>query len=106
VAVTGKFVGGFTSARLQGVDRRQSAVLAVLMNTRGLTELVVFSIGVELGALDHDLYSAMVLMALITTAITSPILRMLSPRQHTGTNPADLLTATSHVDVDARKAWR
>jgi Kef-type K+ transport system membrane component KefB len=106
VAVTGKFVGGFTPARLQGVDRRQSAVLAVLMNTRGLTELVVLSIGVELGVLDHDLYSAMVLMALITTAITSPILRMLSPRQHTETNPADLLTATSHVDVDARKAWR
>jgi Kef-type K+ transport system membrane component KefB len=77
VAIGGKLGGTMAAARLAGVDTRQSANLAVLMNTRGLTELVVLATGVQLGLLDHRTYSMMVVMALVTTAMTGPLLDLL-----------------------------
>ncbi|MFB6955861.1 hypothetical protein ACFCYB_02220 [Streptomyces sp. NPDC056309] len=50
------------------------------MNTRGLTELVMLSVGLQLGLLDQDLYSIMVMMALVTTAMTGPLLTLLERR--------------------------
>ncbi|MET7766703.1 cation:proton antiporter [Streptomyces sp. NPDC005393] len=79
VAVCGKFGGTFLAARLSRMDSRQSAALAALMNTRGLTELVILTAGVQLGVLERDLYSLMVVMALLTTAMTGPLLRLLYP---------------------------
>lgn len=79
VAIVGKFVGAFAGARLQRMPMQQSAAIAVLMNTRGLTELVILSIGVELAVLDQDLFTMMVLMALVTTAIAEPLLRVVYP---------------------------
>jgi Kef-type K+ transport system membrane component KefB len=81
VAITGKSVGAFAAARLLGKDMRQSAALATLMNTRGVTELVVLAIGIQLGILDRELYSYMVVMAVVTTAMAGPLLRRLYPRQ-------------------------
>lgn len=81
VACTGKFVGAAVAARLGGVHTRRAAALGVLMNTRGLTELVILNIGYEVGVLDRDLFTILVLMALVTTVMTSPILRRIySPR--------------------------
>ena len=77
VAIGGKLGGTMAAARLAGVSTRQSANLAVLMNTRGLTELVVLATGVQLGILDHRTYSMMVVMALLTTAMTGPLLDLL-----------------------------
>jgi Kef-type K+ transport system membrane component KefB len=74
VATAGKLLGGFTGARLRGLDLRRSTALAVLMNTRGLAELVVLSVGLQLGVLNHDLYSLMVVMAVATTVMTGPLL--------------------------------
>jgi Kef-type K+ transport system membrane component KefB len=82
VATTGKLVGAYTGAQVQGVDPRRSATLAVLMNTRGLTELIVLSIGIQLGVLDNYLYSLMVVMALVTTAMGGPLLRLLRSAAH------------------------
>ncbi|HET6876186.1 MAG TPA: cation:proton antiporter [Jatrophihabitans sp.] len=79
VAIGGKFVGAYIGATVQGVSRRHSAVLATLMNTRGLTEIVILSVGKELGVLDDSLFSLLVLMALITTAMTGPLLRLVYP---------------------------
>ncbi|MFD4268520.1 cation:proton antiporter [Rhodococcus sp. NPDC058481] len=79
IAIGGKFVGAFGGARLQRMPVQQSAAIAVLMNTRGLTELVILSIGRELGVLDGELFTMMVLMALITTALTEPLLRLVYP---------------------------
>ncbi|WDM10098.1 cation:proton antiporter [Streptomyces lavenduligriseus] len=80
VAVTGKFVGAFLSARAFRVTARQSAVLATLMNTRGLTELIILTAGLQLGVLDERLYSLMVVMAVVTTAMAGPLLAVLRPR--------------------------
>jgi Kef-type K+ transport system membrane component KefB len=80
VAVGGKFTGAFVAARLHGIQPREAGALAVLMNTRGLTELVILTVGLNLGVLDTALYSLMVVMALVTTAMTGPLLSLIHPR--------------------------
>lgn len=85
VAVVGKAGGAYLAATLHGLPPEEAATLAVLMNTRGLTEIVVLSIGLQAGILDHRLYSMMVIMALATTAMTGPLLglvRLSAQRQH------------------------
>jgi Kef-type K+ transport system membrane component KefB len=79
VAIGGKFGGAFAGARLHGLPARKSAGLATLMNTRGLTELIILSVGLQSGILDESLYSIMVMMAVITTAMAGPLLRLIYP---------------------------
>jgi Kef-type K+ transport system membrane component KefB len=74
VAVIGKFSGTWLMARLSGVPQREAQALGWLMNTRGLTELVVLNVGLDLGVLSEELFTMGVLMALITTAMTGPLL--------------------------------
>jgi Kef-type K+ transport system membrane component KefB len=78
VATLGKFGGTLAAARLTGLDWRMSAALGVLMNTRGLMELVVLNIGLEMGVISPTLFAMMVLMALATTIATTPILQALT----------------------------
>ncbi|WP_326796401.1 cation:proton antiporter [Streptomyces sp. NBC_01808] len=77
VAIGGKFLGAFVAARLNRMPVRQSAALATLMNTRGLTELIVLNVGLQMGFLGQDLYSLMVVMAVVTTAMAGPLLTWL-----------------------------
>jgi Kef-type K+ transport system membrane component KefB len=79
VAVGGKLGGAFAGARASRVSTRHSAVLAILMNTRGLTELIVLTVGLQFGVLDAGLYSLMVVMALVTTAMTGALLPLVYP---------------------------
>lgn len=79
VAIGGKLGGAFVGSRLCGVRARRSFVLATLLNTRGLTELIALTIGRQLGVLDQGLYSLMVVMALVTTAMTGVVLRFIYP---------------------------
>ncbi|KLL12194.1 cation:proton antiporter [Protofrankia coriariae] len=81
-AIGGKFVGAFAGARLNRLPVREAAALATLMNTRGLTELIILSVGLQLGVLDGALYSLMVVMAVVTTAMAGPLLRMIYPRRY------------------------
>ncbi|GAA4224460.1 hypothetical protein GCM10022254_03930 [Actinomadura meridiana] len=74
VACAGKLGGVTLSARLTGMSWRDSSSLGVLLNTRGLTELVVLNIGYGLGLLSTELFTLMVLMALLTTGMTSPLI--------------------------------
>ncbi|MFJ9691375.1 cation:proton antiporter [Kitasatospora sp. NPDC101183] len=74
VAVVGKFGGTYLGARTTGLPARPATALATLMNTRGLTELVILGVGVQTGLLDGSLYSLMVVMALVTTGMTGPML--------------------------------
>jgi Kef-type K+ transport system membrane component KefB len=78
-AVGGKFAGVYVTARLHRLPPRQSSVLATLMNTRGLTELVILTVGRQLGVIDGYMYSLMVVMAIVTTVMAGPILRILHP---------------------------
>jgi Kef-type K+ transport system membrane component KefB len=79
VAIGGKGIGAFAGARVCGARPRHCAVLAVLINTRGLTELIALTVGLQLGLLNQDLYSLMVVMALVTTAMTGVLLRLIYP---------------------------
>jgi Kef-type K+ transport system membrane component KefB len=79
VATAGKFGGTFVSARLTGLGWRESAGLGVLMNTRGLMELIVLNIGLDLRIISPALFAMLVLMALATTLATTPILQLLTP---------------------------
>jgi K+:H+ antiporter len=79
VAVGGKTGGAFVGARLCGAGSRHAVTLAVLLNTRGLTEMIALTTGVQLGLLDTGLYSQMVVMALVTTSMTGVLLRFVYP---------------------------
>jgi Kef-type K+ transport system membrane component KefB len=79
VATLGKFGGTFVAARLTGLDWRNASSLGILMNTRGLMELIVLNIGLDLKVISPTLFAMMVIMALATTMMTSPILRLLVP---------------------------
>jgi Kef-type K+ transport system membrane component KefB len=80
VAVVGKGGGAYAGARLAGAPRRDALEFAALMNTRGVTELVFVSVGLGMGVIDSGFYTAMVVMALVTTAMTGPFLNRLSRR--------------------------
>jgi Kef-type K+ transport system membrane component KefB len=77
VAVIAKVVGTYLPATLHRLPREEAATLAVLMNTRGLTEIVVLTIGLRAGILDQQLYSLLIIMALITTTMTGPLLSLI-----------------------------
>lgn len=93
VAVGGKVGGSYAAARLSGLPRGEAGSVAALMNARGVTELVVLEVGLRLGVLDQRLYSLMVLMTLITTALTGPLLdlvhRLRRPRGRKPTHTTD-----------------
>ncbi len=81
VACLGKFGGSFAAARLTGLSWRESGAIGILMNTRGLMELIVLNLGLDLGILSPTLFTMMVVMALVTTAMTTPILEVVYPRE-------------------------
>src|SRR3954454_22402107 len=77
IAIVGKLFGAFIAARLTGFDTRSSAVIGTLMNTRGLTELIVLNLALEKGVISDALSAALVLMALVTTFMAGPLLKLL-----------------------------
>ncbi len=92
VAIAGKFGGATLSAAAVGMPWRDATAIGVLMNTRGLMELVVLNIGLEIGVISRPLYTMCVIMALVTTAMTTPLL--------------ECLRASSLLDRDASDATR
>ena len=74
LAIVGKLAGSAIAARVSGLPWRESTALGVLMNTRGLMELVVLNLGLDLGIISPAVFSMLVLMALVTTFMTSPLL--------------------------------
>jgi Kef-type K+ transport system membrane component KefB len=84
LAVAGKLAGSAIAARMTGLPWREAAGLGILMNTRGLMELVVLNIGLDLGIISPALFSMMVLMALVTTCMTTPLLQMVYQRGEAG----------------------
>ena len=77
VACFGKFGGTLLASRLSGLTWRDSAALGILMNTRGLVELIVLNMGLDLGVTSATLFTMLVIMALVTTFMTTPILQLL-----------------------------
>lgn len=80
-AVFGKLGGSTIAARVSALHWRESIGLGILMNTRGLMELIILSIGLELGVISHALFTMMVMMALVTTFMTTPFFDWAYPRR-------------------------
>lgn len=78
VAVFGKFIGSALAAKFVGQNWKDSLTIGALMNTRGLMELVVLNIGYDLGVLTPEIFSMMVIMALVTTFMTGPALDIIN----------------------------
>jgi len=80
VAIIGKFAGSALTARFVGMSWHDSLAIGALMNTRGLMELIVLNIGYDIGVLSREIFTMMVIMALVTTFLTGPVLDILDYR--------------------------
>lgn len=81
VASIGKFGGSFVAARLTGSSWRDASAIGVLMNTRGLAELIVLNIGLQLRVINPRMFAMLVVMSLVTTLATSPVLRLIRGKE-------------------------
>ncbi|CAN5219693.1 hypothetical protein BH24ACT1_BH24ACT1_12870 [soil metagenome] len=88
VAVVGKWAGSMLAARAYGQGWRDATALGALMNTRGLTEIVILTIGASLGVVSPALFTIMVVMALVTTLMATPLLGIIYPRRLIDREPA------------------
>ena len=89
ISCGGKVFGCMFTFRLTGASLRDALSLGILMNTRGLVELIVLNIGLDLGILSPTLFTMLVIMALVTTMMASPLLFLLGYRQETGKEVRD-----------------
>jgi Kef-type K+ transport system membrane component KefB len=80
LATAGKMGGAYLAARISGLNHVESAILGYMMNTRGLMELVVINVGFDLGVISPQMYTILVIMAIVSTVITTPALRHYLPR--------------------------
>lgn len=99
VAVIGKLAGSAIAAKAVGESWNRSLQVGTLMNCRGLTELVVLNIGLDLGVLSPTLFTMMVIMALVSTAMAAPIVTWLTRREKRGNNVVE-------TDFSAHKPQR
>jgi Kef-type K+ transport system membrane component KefB len=79
-SILGKIIPVYLASRITGFDRHQSWVLGTLMNTRALMELIVLNIGYDLGFIPQKVFTMLVIMAVVTTIMTGPLLKILLPR--------------------------
>jgi Kef-type K+ transport system membrane component KefB len=79
-AILGKIVPVYIAGRLSGFDHHRSSILGALMNTRALMELIVLNIGYDLGFIPQKVFTMLVIMAVVTTVMTGPLLKLLLPR--------------------------
>ena len=77
-AVVGKFGGCTLAARFNGLPWREASMVGVMMNTRALMELIVINLGYDLGVIPKSVFFMLVLMAVVTTYLTTPVLRRLA----------------------------
>lgn len=79
LATLGKFGGAYLAARFAGLSHMEGKILGVMMNTRGLMELIVINVGYDLGVISQQMFTILVIMAIFSTVITSPLLRRWLP---------------------------
>ncbi|MEA2348718.1 MAG: hypothetical protein QOG62_2505 [Thermoleophilaceae bacterium] len=100
IAIVGKLFGAAIAARLTGMDWRSSAVVGILMNTRGLTELIVLNLALDKGVISQQLFTMLVIMALITTLMAGPALRLLDRRRELSAGVGDELEVAAQRASD------
>jgi Kef-type K+ transport system membrane component KefB len=82
IACAGKGIACYLAARLNGEDNRNAAAIGTLMNARGLMELIILNIGLERGLITPTLFTIMVIMAIVTTLMATPIFNLVSSWSH------------------------
>ncbi len=108
VASVGKFGGSFVAARFTGLSWRDASALGVLMNTRGLAELIVLNIGLQLRVINPRVFAMLVVMSLVTTLATTPILYLIrrgeleTARSERGVSHFAWLRREIHKQVELR----
>ena len=80
LATLGKFGGAYLAARLVGLGHMESKILGIMMNTRALMELIVINVGYDLGVISQQMFTILVIMAIFSTVVTSPLLRRWLPQ--------------------------
>ncbi|GAA1378028.1 hypothetical protein GCM10009612_78450 [Streptomyces beijiangensis] len=100
VACVGKVVGATFPAKWTGLPWRDALGVGILMNTRGLTELIILNVGLSLKVLDGRLFTVMVLVALFTTAIAGPFLPFLVKKPQADIAPVPAMPRTEHLESD------
>lgn len=80
MATIAKFGASYVAARLAGQGCPESTVLGILMNTRALMELIVINVGFDLGVISQHMFTMLVIMAITSTVITTPLVRLCLPR--------------------------
>jgi Kef-type K+ transport system membrane component KefB len=104
VASMGKFGGSVAAARIAGIGWRDASALGILMNTRGLMELIVLNIGLDMGIISPTLFAMLVIMALATTLATTPILHLIMRREPLEEEAAARQPAAPHLSEIDRSA--
>src|SRR5207248_10053864 len=102
VAVLGKWGGSTAAAKAVGLHWREALAVGILMNTRGLTELIILNIGLDLGVIPPTLFAMLVIMDLVTTCMTTPLLSLVYPKHEQERMVAE---ETGDEDEETRK-WR
>jgi len=104
VGTLGKAGGGTVAARLSGLSWRESGALGVLMNTRGLMGIIVLNIGLDLGVISTALFSMLVIMALFTTIMATPLLQWIYPAEAMARDLVESLEVAGPGGAAARAA--
>lgn len=91
VAILGKLAGSAAAARVAGMPWRHAVTIGALMNTRGLMELIILNVGLDLGVITPELFAMMVLMAIATTLMTTPLVDWLNPSLRSVVAPPPVL---------------
>jgi Kef-type K+ transport system membrane component KefB/nucleotide-binding universal stress UspA family protein len=99
IACVGKFGGSALAARLTGLRWREAGAVGVLMNTRGLMELIALNIGLDLGVISPTLFTMMVVMALVTTFMTTPLLKWIYPPEELAKDRIDTVPVLSAAEA-------
>ncbi len=101
IAILGKLAGAAAAAKVSGYDWRASAVIGTLMNTRGLTELIVLNLALDAGAISNTLFAMLVIMAVVTTLMTGPLLKLLDPKNEYGRSVEDEFAEAAQASAQA-----
>jgi K+:H+ antiporter len=101
VAILGKLLGAAIAARVAGYDWKASSVIGTLMNTRGLTELIVLNLALDVGAITNTLFAMLVIMAVVTTLMAGPLLKLLDPKNEYGRGIEDEFADAALAAVQA-----
>jgi Kef-type K+ transport system membrane component KefB/nucleotide-binding universal stress UspA family protein len=101
VAILGKLAGAAIAARVAGYNWKASAVIGTLMNTRGLTELIVLNLALDAGAISNTLFAMLVIMAVVTTLMAGPLLKLIDPKNEYGRGIEDEFADAALAAVQA-----